>query len=160
MSGRETAPRRVLVLSDSHGFSPDGILMRAEADGKIDAVIHLGDGYHDLDPYRSELPEIVQVAGNCDFCFSAQADAALVTELYGVRLLLTHGHTLHVRAGTDALVSRALDEGARAALFGHTHTPLMREENGVLLLNPGAAMQGKYAMLFIYPNGALDAQLF
>lgn len=53
----------------------------------------------------------------------------------GVKVHLEHGH----RRGLQALRYLALEEGARIALFGHTHYPYCEENGGVLLLNPGSA---------------------
>ena len=39
--------------------------------------------------------------------------------------------------------------GARAALFGHTHAPFAGYAGGVLLVNPGALKDGRYAVLRI-----------
>ncbi|MBQ6257699.1 MAG: metallophosphoesterase family protein, partial [Clostridia bacterium] len=59
---------RVIVLSDSHGAlgRMNTILTVAEQDGPTDAIIHLGDGYWDLQDLGVELPPVYQVAGNCD----------------------------------------------------------------------------------------------
>ena len=151
-----------LVLSDSHGYLGrlEHILMASEQEGPFEGVLHLGDGFMDPDRFADRLPPLIRVPGNCDGLYvSADTPAVRVETLEGARVLLTHGHTLHVRSGKDTLLQRALQEGARAALFGHTHDPFMDTRQGVLLLNPGAAMNGKYAVLTVYGNGAVDAQL-
>ena len=150
---------RVLVVSDSHGYTGrlGNILMAAEAGGRPDAVIHLGDGYHDLAEFSEELPPIYQVAGNCDL---GRTDTQDVIALGGARLFVTHGHPFHVKLGLSQLIARAAEEKAYAALFGHTHRPFLENRNGILLLNPGAAMDGHYAILHISPLGAVEAELF
>jgi len=150
---------RILVISDSHGFTGrlGTILMRAEAEDKLDAVIHLGDGYHDLADYAAHLPPVYQVAGNCDYF---QRDTLAIHDFSKARLVLTHGHLQQVKSGTDALYSFALQQGAAAALYGHTHMQKMEWKNGVLLLNPGAASSGRYAILEINRLGALNPQLY
>lgn len=150
---------RILVVSDSHGFtgSLGNILMAAEAGGPLDAVIHLGDGYHDLAPFAEHLPPVYQVAGNCDL---GRTDTQDVLHLGGARLLLTHGHPFHVKLGLHGLLGRAVEEKAQAALYGHTHRQVSETRQGILLLNPGAAMEGRYAILTISRLGAVDAQLF
>ena len=149
---------RVGVLSDSHGYSGrlNTILMAMEASGPLDALIHLGDGYHDLRDLGVPLPPVYQVAGNCDFFRSDTLD---VVSLAGARLLLTHGHHQRVKQDLDGLFSLAAAEKVQAALYGHTHFQKMEIRSGVLLLNPGAAMDGKYAVLQISPLGAVEAQL-
>lgn len=150
---------RLLVISDSHGYTGrlGTILMKAEAEGPLDGVIHLGDGYNDLQDYLPHLPPVYQVAGNCDFF---RTDTLAIHDFSGARLLLTHGHLQHVKSNTDALLSFALQQNARAALYGHTHVQKMEWKNGILLLNPGAASSGRCAILTINRLGAVDAKLF
>ena len=95
---------RVLVVSDSHGMIGrlENILMAAEAEGPLDAVIHLGDGYCDLDEFaQNGLPPRYQVAGNCDLGRDGQQE---IITLSGARLLLTHGHRYQVRQGVESLL--------------------------------------------------------
>ena len=149
---------RVGVLSDSHGFTGrlSTILMVMELSGPIDALIHLGDGYHDLSELNLTCP-LYQVAGNCDF---GRKLATMDTVcLSGARVLLTHGHRQHVKEGLSDLMDLAIREEVHAALFGHTHVPCCRWENGLLLLNPGAVTDGKYALLHINRLGAIDPEL-
>ena len=149
---------RVIVVSDSHGATGrlSTILTVAEQAGPIDAIIHLGDGYYDLRDLEVALPPMYQVAGNCDLFRSDTLD--FVT-LSNAKLLLTHGHYQHMREGTDDLLSLALEEKCAAALYGHTHYPKMEWRNGILILNPGAANDGKYAVLNINRLGAIDPEL-
>ena len=149
---------RVGVVSDSHGFMGrlSTVLMAMEAQQKVDALIHLGDGYYDLRDLGVDVP-VYQAAGNCDhFC----SDTLNIVTLSGARLVLTHGHYQHVKEGTDDLLSLAVQEKAQAALFGHTHLPLIKPQSGILLLNPGAAMDGRGAVLTINSLGAVDAELY
>jgi len=149
---------RVGVVSDSHGFTGrlQSILMAMEQSKKIDALIHLGDGYYDLRDLGVDLP-VYQVAGNCDlFC----SDTLNVVDLSGARLVLTHGYYQHVKDGLYDLLSLAVDQRAQAALYGHTHYQKMEWRDGILLLNPGAACDGKYAVLTISRLGAVDAQIY
>jgi len=149
---------RVIVVSDSHGATGrlSTILTVAEQAGPIDAIIHLGDGYYDLRDLEVALPPVYQVAGNCDLFRSDTLD--FVT-LSNAKLLLTHGHYQHVREGTDDLLSLALEEKCAAALYGHTHYQKMEWRSGILILNPGAVNDGKYAVLNINRLGALDPEL-
>ncbi len=147
-----TEETRYQVLSDSHGFLGrlEGILMASEQYGPFDAVIHLGDGCRDLDRFREHLPPVIQVYGNCDALYTTPGtDPVRVEELGGVRTVLTHGHTLYVRSGTDGLYNRALRDGAAAVLYGHTHRQKLEYRNGVLIMNPGAVEMGRWALLTV-----------
>ncbi len=149
---------RVIVLSDSHGSLGrlSTILTVAEQGGSIDAIIHLGDGYWDLRDLEVDLPPVYQVAGNCDHFRSDTLD--FVT-LSNAKILLTHGHYQHVREGADDLLALAIDNQCHAALYGHTHYQKMEWRNGILILNPGAVNDGKYAVLNINRLGAIDPAL-
>ena len=129
---------RLLVLSDSHGFTGrlGTILMKAEAEGPLDAILHLGDGYHDLAEFAGELPPVYQVAGNCDLFHQ---DTLGVYDFSGARIVITHGHLQHVKSGTDQLLSLALQQGAAAVLYGHTNIPDCRKEGALWVLNPGSS---------------------
>ena len=150
---------RVGVISDSHGATGrlSTLLMKMEADGPVDALIHLGDGYDDLSSLCVVLPPVYQVAGNCDFF---RSDTLNLITLSGARLMLTHGHHQNVKQGTDDLLQFAINENVHAALYGHTHLQKMEWRCGILLLNPGCARDGKYAILNINRLGAIEAQLF
>lgn len=149
---------RVILLSDSHGAVGrlSTILTVAEQEGPIDALIHLGDGYWDLRELKTDLPPLYQAAGNCD---PFRSDTLNIVTLSGAKLLLTHGHRQHVQEGLDDLLELAVEEECHAALFGHTHVQKMEWRNGILLLNPGAAQGGKYAVLRISRLGAVEAEL-
>ena len=150
---------RLLVISDSHGYTGrlGNILMAAEAEGSIDAILHLGDGYSDLSEFAGELPPVYQVAGNCDFF---RSDTLAIHNFAGVRILMTHGHYQKVKQERDTLFSLAMQQKAKVALYGHTHQQKMEWRNDILLLNPGAAMDGRYAILTINRLGAVDAELY
>ncbi len=149
---------RVIVLSDSHGALGrlNTILSVAEQGGPLDAIIHLGDGYWDLRELNYDPPPVYQVAGNCDHF---RSDTLGFATLSGAKILLTHGHYQHVREGTDDLFLLARQEKCHAALYGHTHVQKMKWERGILILNPGAANDGRYAVLNINRLGAIDPEL-
>ena len=116
----------------------------------------MGDGYWDLRELKTDLPPVYQVAGNCD---SFRSDTLDFVTLSNAKILLTHGHYQHVRESTDDLLSLALEEKCAAALYGHTHYQKMEWRSGILLLNPGAVNDGKYAVLRINRFGAIDPEL-
>ena len=155
---------KLLLVSDSHWDRDalERILMKTQADKTMDLVIHLGDGIGDVDPFEAALPRVLRVRGNCDFLlgYDNPPPAEITENVSGAKLFCCHGHTLGVKHGTDALLLKALSLGANAAFFGHTHEPFCDNRNGVLLLNPGAACDGRYAVIRITPNGALDPTLY
>lgn len=132
---------RVGVFSDSHGDtqSLDELL---EKMGYVDAVCFLGDVARDAEHLEQRLaampnhPPLYAVRGNNDYYSTCLLPWDLLVDLDGVTAYLTHGHRA---AGALGLVYKALECGARIAMFGHTHTPFCQEQQGVLLLNPGSA---------------------
>jgi putative phosphoesterase len=149
---------KVLVISDTHGSWTRALAAHTRTE-PVDAIIHLGDGSADVDLLRQTLDvRIINVAGNCDPGSSAPRE--LVWECEGKRILLTHGDAYQVKSGLAKLRQRALEIGADAALFGHTHRALLENISGLLLINPGnLANHGhhrSYAVLDISPEGIVS----
>lgn len=132
---------KILVLSDSHS----GLRFMRQAIDRIkpDAVIHLGDYYDDGETIAEQYRHIPfhQVPGNCDRYRNYEIrQETLCYNVCGVKLYMTHGHNHHVKSGLYALLEDARAAGAAAALYGHTHqADCHREEDGLWVLNPGAA---------------------
>lgn len=131
---------KILVLSDSHsGLS----FMRFAVDCvRPDAVIHLGDYYDDGETIAQEYPHIpfYRMPGNCDKFRAPQwAPVQLCCQIGGVKLFMTHGHNHSVKLTRSRLMADARAEGARAALYGHTHcADCHQEEDGLWVFNPGS----------------------
>lgn len=141
---------KILVLSDSHG-SVDTMLAAVERE-KPQAIIHLGDMWADGRALHRALPEIpfYQVEGNCDrYSWEPCRDTTIIQMFDGVTCYMTHGHLHGVKTGLLRLALAAQEAGAGVALFGHTHSSLCTEQNGVLLVNPGSCkfQSGSYAVL-------------
>ncbi|MCL2747223.1 MAG: YfcE family phosphodiesterase [Oscillospiraceae bacterium] len=126
---------RILVFSDTHGRTA---AMIAEAKLRNpDLLIHLGDYVRDARALSSAMPHIpmVCVPGNCDL---TRDKPHLVYPCGGLTLYITHGHLHHVKQSLALLQSAARAAHARAALFGHTHSPCNEDSGGLLLFNPGS----------------------
>lgn len=133
----EVTSMKVLVFSDTHNSSRR-MLEVAMQHRDATACIHLGDGLMDAEvlPTLFSPSEIYKVQGNCDFDSSDLEDRLI--PLCGTLLFLTHGHHYGVKYGLDQLWQAASGYGARAALFGHTHTPCFEMRGGLFLFNPGS----------------------
>ncbi len=131
---------RILVLSDSH--SSLRFMRRCVEVIKPDTIVHLGDHCDDGEALAELYPNIPihQVAGNCDkYRCPIHAREMLCYDLGGVRIYMTHGHNEGVKLGIGGLLSEARKNGARAALYGHTHKPDCHQEaDGMWVLNPGS----------------------
>ena len=132
--------KRILVLSDSHSGNS---FMRWCVDSvKPDAIVHLGDYYEDGCDLHEEYPLIpfYQVPGNCDrYRTPLHVREVTVENIFGVNMMLTHGHKHWVKSGTELLIRAAQEAGVRAVLYGHTHIPDCRQEGALWVLNPGAS---------------------
>lgn len=130
---------KILVLSDSH--SALSFMRYCIRSVKPDHVVHLGDYFDDGAVMAEEFPytRFHQVPGNCDHyrCVVGQPEI-LCYDIGGVRFYMTHGHKHWVKSGTDMLIAAARKMEAKAVLFGHTHEPYCRQEDGMWVLNPGS----------------------
>ena len=113
--------------------------MSSKKNNIIDTVIFLGDGIYEL--LRTQIEtgypcDVHAVRGNGDFGKSIPESAVL--DLSDHRFFLCHGHRYSLYNGFDTLIAIAQNNGADAALFGHTHVPYCKTQNGILLLNPGS----------------------
>ena len=140
---------RIGVVSDSHdrGLWLEKWLEYAKRQ-RYDAVFHLGDYDSDARWLKKRLDApMICVAGNCDM-FSKLPRMARAA--YGPhRIVAVHGHLQDVKYGYDKLYWYAQEQNATIALFGHTHEPCAEMAGGVLLMNPGALMDGRYGELVL-----------
>lgn len=137
---------KIAVLSDTH-WLPGGklpkVLELIEAENP-DLILHAGDWTSlQLWGYLSRIAKCEGVAGNCD-------DPKLVAELGLIRRVaaedcfigITHGHLFGKNAEQSASLAVKMafaDKPVGALVFGHSHVPMNKVENGVLLFNPGSA---------------------
>jgi len=146
---------KILVVSDTHGNYP--LLFQAcESAAPFDALIHLGDGDDDANLVAHALGiEVISVAGNCDA--GSLTPRERIWECGNQRFLLTHGDCYGVKFGMQKLEQRAIETGAHAVLYGHSHLAAVTSLSGVLFVNPGtlmkAAQRKTVAVLEIKPAG-------
>lgn len=127
---------KVLIVSDTHGRDrnlEEALLQEAP----FDYLIHCGDveGREFFVEALAECPCCI-VAGNNDF-FSDLPREEEIT-LAGKKILVTHGHYYGVSMDLYGLVDEAQDRGCDAVMFGHTHKPVVKEVDGILVVNPGS----------------------
>lgn len=139
--------KTAVVLSDTHGNKKDlikleGILL------ETDYVIHLGDGYYDLNVFGNEiLNKTVRVIGNCD---TNNADIDRLIEIEGVKIFLTHGDRYGVKRGVDNLFYKAKEIGADVVFYGHNHSAKIENHDGITIANPGTITRYAARKTFIY----------
>ena len=152
--------KKIAVVSDSHYESAplSDLAEEISRHGDIGLLIHLGDMTADADWLAGRLSVPVRsVPGNCDRP-GPDEPAERVEKIEGVRVLYAHGHTLSVKTTLNRLFYRAQAEGAGLALFGHTHAPLILSEGPVWLVNPGALMDRRWALIELDGGRVLSAK--
>ncbi|NMO96292.1 metallophosphoesterase family protein [Paenibacillus lemnae] len=135
-------PFKIGVLSDTHMPRMAKKLPQVLIEGLAgcDLIIHAGD-WVDWSVYEalSELAQVVGVSGNGDpEDMVDHFGLSKVIEIQGKIIGIVHGH------GTrGSTVSRAIQtfehlDRIDCIIFGHSHIPVLREENQILLFNPGS----------------------
>lgn len=147
---------KAAVFSDTHANTIP--MCKAIRDCRPDVVIHLGDHDRDTQAIREQFPGIplYNVRGNCDLASSAP-DWDIVP-LGPVKAFICHGHQYDVDLGTDRLLYAAREQGAKLAMYGHTHRAVNRDVGGMCLLNPGTAGKGRelsWALVEVFDNGGI-----
>jgi putative phosphoesterase len=125
------------VISDTHG------LLRPEAVKALEGVeliIHAGDiGDPRLVRKLERLAPVYAVRGNTDRGdWAAVLPPTRVVEVGGVLL-----YVLHELFCLDLDPAAA---GFAAVIFGHSHSPHLERQNGVLYLNPGSAGPKRFTL--------------
>ena len=118
---------KLLILSDSHHTDLESLDFE-----KYDAVLHCGDYGNSYSVLMKN--HVFFVKGNCDL----RGEEALLLELYGKSIFITHGHRENVKYGLDRLIYKSLEKNASITLFGHTHEQCCFKEEGILFINPGS----------------------
>lgn len=105
----------------------------------VELILHCGD--IEVISVIEELEKIAPVRavhGNCDPYIGFETHE--VIKIDDVKLGLTHG-VVYPKGDTQQLYYLAKELDVDILVSGHTHQPLIRQENDVLLLNPGSPTQ-------------------
>jgi putative phosphoesterase len=159
----------ILVISDTHGHTGSAEkVINAES---WDHVVHLGDTALDAVALAADLGiDVVALRGNNEYPDSPVLDDELIFDAGGVKFYAIHGHELDINPwdgkmeeALTELAQKAEEAGARVALFGHTHQPMIREVDGILLVNPGGLGLGDkkktYAVVSVSDGGEVSARV-
>ena len=119
---------RIGLISDTHGLlRPEALAALAG----VDRIIHAGDiGNARILEALAAIAPVDAVRGNNDKGPWAEAvPHSLTLTVDGVAI-----HLLH-----DLKELKGALPPVQVIVAGHSHKPMVREENGVLLVNPGSA---------------------
>ena len=136
---------RLGLVRDSRGR---GDTLKAAAGGMegCEGLCHLGDLVPDGQRMSQMLGlPLYGVRGNCDGWENAPEE--MVLNVAGHKLLLCHGHRYGVKESLTRLYLRGQEAGADIVLYGHTHQPRVDRNGPMMLINPGALMNGRWAVL-------------
>jgi len=124
---------KVLIVSDSHGYTKELQVLRERHIDEVDLMIHCGDSQ--LTPEDSYILGFLTVMGNCDFDgFPLET----ISEVSGRRIFVTHGHKYSVKTSLINLKYKAEEVNADIVCFGHSHVLGAEMTGGKLFLNPGS----------------------
>ncbi len=138
----------IIIISDTHNHLPIQLSSFSE-----DTIFHAGDicdirVLNELFLFKNQFV----VRGNCDFFDASGLNDTLFTEIDGVRFLMVHNLAAPHRIiySNQELINKYKPD---VVIFGHTHTPLIFEENNILFINPGSF--GKPGLTNIYSYAKL-----
>ena len=127
---------KVLIVSDTHG-KDENLEAAVYKEAPFDLLIHCGDveGREIFTEALVDCP-CCMVSGNNDFFTDLPREEQI--ELCGKRILVTHGHYYGVSMGHEEIVEKTKAKDCQAVIYGHTHRPVVEEEDGILVINPGS----------------------
>ena len=133
---------KIGVISDTHLDGPTAFLEKIVETYLWDAelILHAGDihSLRVLDVFGGR--EVRAVAGNRDLPdVRRRFPEKAVIEVKGFRIGLTHGWGFPL--GLERRVT-SLFQDIHCLVFGHTHWPVNRKQDGLLLFNPGSLKGG------------------
>ncbi len=143
------------LFADTHG-NVAGVRDAVKRHGPFDMIVHLGDGIEDgRAAARDASLAFVGVRGNEDH--TTDYEERFLLEAGSWMIMLMHGHQMDINPYQEAvtleghyrsLASLARRSGARVICFGHTHEPLLKVVDGVIVCNPGSLYVGSTATTF------------
>lgn len=155
---------KILIVSDTHR-KHEALKKVLKKEQPVDMMIHLGDveGYEDYIRTLAGCPTEM-VAGNNDFFSELEREKEIKIGNYNI--LLTHGHYYQVSLGAEFIMEDAAARGFDIVMFGHTHRPVLIQENGITALNPGSLSyprqenrRASYIIMKIDPQGRADYRI-
>ena len=147
--------QKILIVSDSHGRNVNLQKAIRNMGSYLDMMIHLGDSQE----YPDQITGMVR--GNCDGM--SKLPGTKLVDIGSHKALLTHGHLYGGSIGIPQMKAMAQENGADIVMFGHTHIPLLEQEDGMTVLNPGSISQPRqdgrrptYMVMTIEDDGRTD----
>lgn len=133
----------IIIISDTHGYIPVNLSEFSE-----ETLFHAGD-IADLHTMNELFifKNVYIARGNCDFFDASGLQDIVTAEIEGVKIMMVHNLAAPHRIIYSNQV--AIEKfKPRVVISGHSHTPYLKEENGILFVNPGSL--GKIGLTGVY----------
>lgn len=158
---------KVGIISDTHiSKDIDELIDKLDTCFKeAELIIHAGD-YINVDVIEAlkNYNNFIGVWGNVDDSHvRAKLKEKEITEIEGYKIGIFHGHGKDSTT-LDRAYNEFIGDKIDIIIFGHSHQPLVKTKNGVLMLNPGSLLNKRrerwfsYIMLDLRPD-SIDVQL-
>lgn len=156
---------KIIVLSDTHIPKRAKSLPNRLLDELKDAnlIIHAGD-WQTIDVYNqlTTFAKVEGVYGNVDDDnIKEMFPENQIVEVSGFKIGITHGHGTGKTTEKRA-IQKFEGEMVNCIIFGHSHIPIKKYNNGILLFNPGSPTdkrrQEKYSFGVITIGDTLAAE--
>jgi hypothetical protein len=154
---------KIVVVSDTHmprmaRRLPERLVREL---GGADLILHAGDWTsEEVYDMLARYAPVEGVAGN--------NDGAAIVSRFGYRkriscgeliVGLVHGHGPAARRSAERQAAESFAPGeADVIVFGHSHTPLVKKESGVLLFNPGSPTDKRRQKLYSFGIMEIDGR--
>ncbi len=123
------------IISDTHGTLNGEVLEIFKGAAHI---IHAGDiGAPDIISTLAQVAPVTAVRGNTD-------NSAWSQSIPCKEMIALGGHTFYVLHDLQQLDLEPQAAGIGAVISGHTHQPELKQQDGVLYMNPGSASQRRH----------------
>ncbi len=122
--------QRIGLISDTHGLIRPQAL---DALMGVDLIVHAGDiGTPDVLRRLESIARVIAIKGNND-------RDAWARNLRGTTSVKAAAVTLYVIHDIKELAFDPATRGFHVVISGHSHSPSITHQNGVLFVNPGSA---------------------
>lgn len=140
---------KIVIMSDTHLSSG---LMRTLNYEQADFAIHCGDSQFAIE--NEELRKFnCIVKGNCDFAKFPTTDIITIND---EDWFVCHGHQVGYSGDFDSLANFGHNYQCAVVCSGHTHVPIYRKQNGIILLNPGSFARSRASTPNSYMTVVID----
>lgn len=150
---------KIVVISDTHipkkaKMIPSRLVTDLK---KADLIVHAGD-WQTIDVFNalSAYAKVEGVVGNVDGADIQQHFRGKeILHINGFKIGITHGHGQKMTTEKRAIATFEEDH-VNCIIFGHSHIPVLKHENDVLIFNPGSPTDKRRQPFYSYGTLTID----